>query len=90
VINLAGASIFGKWTPRRKRQIEESRAAATANVIAALAGSRRRKAVLVSASAVGYYGFHGDEELGRECAAGRRLSGPCHEALGGSRAQGGR
>jgi len=70
VINLAGASIFGKWTPRRKRQIMESRAESTANVVAALSRRAGPPAVLLSASAVGYYGFRDDEELDEKGAPG--------------------
>jgi hypothetical protein len=70
VINLAGASIFAWWTPRTKQKIERSRLAATANVVAALSRSKSRPSILVSASAVGYYGFHGEEELDEAAGSG--------------------
>jgi uncharacterized protein (TIGR01777 family) len=68
VVNLAGASIFTRWTPAAKRAIRDSRILTTRNLVAALAGSG--VATLVSTSAVGYYGFHGDDELGEEAPAG--------------------
>ena len=71
VINLAGASIFGRWTRRRKRSILQSRTASTANIVSALAARKNTKrGVLINASAVGYYGFHGDEEIGESAPAG--------------------
>ncbi|MBI4798782.1 MAG: NAD-dependent epimerase/dehydratase family protein, partial [Desulfarculus sp.] len=58
-VNLAGASIFERWTPEYKRLILESRLESTSNLVQAL-GRRQASepAVLVSASAVGFYGFH--------------------------------
>ena len=69
-INLAGASIFRRWTSRTKRLLRESRIRTTRNLVAALAGRKHRKTVLLSASAVGYYGFHGDEVLDEESPPG--------------------
>jgi uncharacterized protein (TIGR01777 family) len=63
VVNLAGASIFGRWTRPYKELILSSRADVTRNLAEALSGFSGEPPVLVSASAVGYYGFHGDEEL---------------------------
>ncbi|HWR96960.1 MAG TPA: TIGR01777 family oxidoreductase [Candidatus Methanoperedens sp.] len=67
VINLAGASIFTRWTAAAKKVIWESRILATRNVVDALPASG---VTLVSTSAVGYYGFHGDEELGEDDGPG--------------------
>jgi uncharacterized protein (TIGR01777 family) len=61
VINLAGTSIFSRWTEKKKRLIYESRILTTRNVVEALPTGN--KALLCSTSAVGYYGFRGDEEL---------------------------
>jgi uncharacterized protein (TIGR01777 family) len=58
VINLAGASIFRRWTRSYRRLLRDSRLHTTRNLVEAMSGQ-----VLISASAVGYYGFHGDEEL---------------------------
>jgi len=63
VINLAGASIFGRWTDSAKKAMRESRIRSTDNVVEALESPRGKRACLLSASAVGYYGFHGDEAL---------------------------
>ncbi len=64
VVHLAGAGIGDKrWTTARKDVILHSRVDATAVLCRCLAGLDRRPSVLVSASAVGYYGDRGDEEL---------------------------
>jgi len=63
-VNLAGASIFGRWSAGYKELIRSSRLAATANLVQAVAGRPSGAPFrLVSASAVGYYGFGDDEEL---------------------------
>ena len=62
IINLAGASIFGRWTAGYKREIFDSRILATRNLVIALAWGNRRQ-FFCSASAVGYYGPRGDEIL---------------------------
>ncbi|UCD56628.1 MAG: TIGR01777 family oxidoreductase [Candidatus Hydrogenedentota bacterium] len=68
VINLAGTSIFRRWTENSKRLIYESRILTTRNVAEAMA--KRGDSFLCSTSAVGYYGFRGDEELTEESAPG--------------------
>lgn len=61
VINLAGAGIAEKrWTSARKRQIVDSRVALTEELIKTLASSYHQPDVIVSGSAVGYYGDQGD------------------------------
>jgi uncharacterized protein len=64
VVHLGGASLFGLWTQRRRRAILESRREATATLAKALASLSRGPRVLVSASAIGYYGDSGDEWVG--------------------------
>jgi uncharacterized protein len=61
VINLAGASIFSRWTEEKKRDLRESRILTTRNLVAALQGKPIQR--FFSASAIGYYGFHKDEDL---------------------------
>lgn len=61
IFNLAGRTIFKRWTKRYKQQIYDSRILTTRHVVGALSASRR--SVLVSTSAVGYYGHCGDTEL---------------------------
>ena len=64
VVNLAGESIAAKrWSPRQKHLIQESRVETTRFVIEAIATASRKPAVLISASAIGYYGARGDEEI---------------------------
>jgi len=71
VINLAGASIFGRWTRRHKRAILESRTSTTENIVSALAArAYGKRGVLINASAVGYYGFRGDENVDESAARG--------------------
>jgi hypothetical protein len=62
-INLAGASIFRRWTKEAKILMRESRLQTTRNLITAIEGRKGLDSVLLSTSAVGYYGFHGDEFL---------------------------
>jgi uncharacterized protein (TIGR01777 family) len=57
VVNLAGAPVLGlPWTSRRRRELLASRVNVTAGVVALMRRLRQRPMVLVSASAVGYYG----------------------------------
>jgi hypothetical protein len=66
VVNLAGAGVAdARWTAQRKEIIRRSRVESTHRLVAAIAGvpADRRPRVLVSASAVGFYGDCGDEML---------------------------
>jgi uncharacterized protein (TIGR01777 family) len=56
VINLAGESIFQPWTTKAKRAIRDSRVIGTANLVRAIEQANARPSVLVSGSAVGFYG----------------------------------
>jgi uncharacterized protein len=69
-INLAGASMFHRWTEEYKTILRESRIQTTRNLVQALSLEKGREKVLISTSAVGYYGFHQDEELDEEVPAG--------------------
>ena len=63
-VNLAGASIAeARWNAQRKMMIRASRVSTTRSLVAALAKMAIRPRVLVSASAIGYYGDRGDELL---------------------------
>ena len=67
VVNLAGASIAdGRWTNQRKALLRSSRIDTTRALVEALARMNARPSVLVSASAIGYYGGRGDETLTEE------------------------
>ena len=70
VINLAGASIFSKWTEEHKKAIRESRVNTTRNIVEGIPSRSERPFTLFSTSAVGYYGFCGDEELTEESRYG--------------------
>ncbi len=56
IIHLAGESIAGVWTPGRKRRIEESRVSGTTLLARTIAALPELPRVLLSASAMGYYG----------------------------------
>ncbi len=70
VINLAGTSLFSRWTPETKKLIRESRVSTTRNIVDAMEPAGGRDVALFSTSAVGYYGFHGDEMLTEESPPG--------------------
>jgi len=71
VVNLAGAPIAeGRWTPERKKLLRTSRVESTAILVKALAKMAARPRVLISASAIGYYGSRGDEILTEESEPG--------------------
>jgi uncharacterized protein len=61
VLNLLGESIDQRLTDAAKKRIVESRETATRNLVAAVAATDQRPAVMVSQSAVGYYGDRDDE-----------------------------
>jgi uncharacterized protein len=61
VLNLLGESIDQRLTDAAKKRIVESRETATRNLVAAIAAADQRPAVMVSQSAVGYYGDRDDE-----------------------------
>ena len=64
VVNLAGAPIGdARWTESRKRLLLDSRIATTSRLVEWMGRSTRRPEVLVSASAVGYYGEQGDRPV---------------------------
>jgi uncharacterized protein len=64
VFNLAGESVAGgRWTTARKARILSSRVIGTRNLLTGMEAQKVRPRVLVSASAVGYYGSCGDEIL---------------------------
>ena len=71
IVNLAGENVGeGRWTDERKRQLVASRLDATRAIVQALSNWPRRERVLVNASAVGYYGLRGDEELDEDATRG--------------------
>jgi len=70
VVHLAGESIVGRWTPAKKSAIRDSRVQGTQHLAVALAKAPQPPRVLVSASAIGFYGDRGDELLHEDSAPG--------------------
>ncbi len=80
VVNLAGETISGRWTPEKKRAIRDSRVLGTRRLVEAISRLEPKPRVLVSASAVGYYGDRGEEELAEDSGPGTGfLPGVCVE-----------
>lgn len=71
VINLAGSSIFGqRWTEEVKRKILDSRVKSTRKLVQAAGDVDNPPGVMISASAVGYYGDRGEDVLTESEPAG--------------------
>jgi uncharacterized protein (TIGR01777 family) len=70
VVHLASENIGQPWRGDTRRRIVESREIGTRNLVAGLRSAEPRPPVLVSASAVGYYGPHGMEPLAEDAPAG--------------------
>lgn len=98
IVNLAGESIAGKrWTEHRKRLLRTSRITATRSLVGAINTAPEQPRLLISGSAIGFYGAHGDEPvteptppgddfLGRLCVdweqeASRAASDRCRVAI---------
>jgi len=70
VINLAGETVAQRWTQAAKRRIRDSRVLTTRNLVESFRQTAQPPKVLVNASATGYYGDRGDEELTEESPPG--------------------
>lgn len=70
VVHLAGEPVAQRWTDSAKKKILDSRVNGTRNLLAGMAAAANPPGVLVSSSAVGYYGPHGTEELPESTPAG--------------------
>ena len=72
IVNLAGENIgVGRWTTERKERIRQSRLNAGRAVVETVTRVTRKPRVVVQASAVGYYGPHGPEQIPEETPAGQ-------------------
>lgn len=72
VVHLAGASVAdGRWTAKRKELLRSSRIEVTRSLVKALERMNVKPSVLISASAIGYYGNRGDELLTEESGPGQ-------------------
>jgi uncharacterized protein (TIGR01777 family) len=81
VVHLAGENLAeGRWSDEKKKRIRESRTRGTKLISEALAGLGEKPRVLVSASAVGFYGSRGDEVLTERSTSGEDfLAEVCRE-----------
>jgi uncharacterized protein (TIGR01777 family) len=80
VVHLAGESIAQRWTAESKERIRSSRELGTARLVEGLEQSETRPAVLVAASAVGYYGARSAEHLDEAASSGPGfLAGVCEK-----------
>jgi uncharacterized protein (TIGR01777 family) len=70
VVHLAGENVAQRWTARAKRAIRESRVIGTRHLLEGVRDASDRPGMLLSASAIGYYGPHGEEPLDEEAPAG--------------------
>ena len=78
VVHLAGENVAGhRWTESFKAQIRDSRVLGTRLLCETIAGLMPKPAVLVSASAVGYYGDRGDELVDESSPPGRASLPTC-------------
>ncbi len=72
VVHLAGETVAGRWTAKKRRAVEQSRVEGTRAIVDAIGAAPFRPNVLISASAVGYYGDPGsDREITEEHAPGK-------------------
>jgi hypothetical protein len=93
VINLVGEPVVGeRWNAAQKQRLRDSRVISTQNVVQAIAAAQTRPSVLVSASAIGYYGDVPEGELTEESPPGddflARLCVEWEAAAQGARAHG--
>lgn len=70
IINLAGASVAGGlWTKARRKLLIKSRTEVTSDIIRLVNRLDQKPECLISGSAIGWYGLHGDEVLTEEASA---------------------
>jgi len=71
VVHLAGESVSGlRWTDEKKKAIKDSRVLGTRSVVEAISKLKHKPKVLVAASAIGFYGERGDDEVTESSNAG--------------------
>ncbi len=71
IFHLAGEPVSQRWSAEARRAIRDSRVLGTRNLLDGLAAVQARPRVLVSSSAIGYYGARGEEPIDEEAPAGR-------------------
>jgi uncharacterized protein (TIGR01777 family) len=78
VIHLAGEPVAQRWNAKSKKEILDSRERGTRNLVDGLRATEQHPGALISSSAVGYYGKHGDEPISEDFPAGDDfLAGVC-------------
>jgi len=70
IVHLAGENVAQRWSDDARRRIRESRELGTRQLINAIAQADPKPRALISSSAVGYYGPHGDELLDEQTPPG--------------------
>jgi len=70
IVHLAGENVAQRWTDNARREINDSRERGTRQLVEAIARADPRPRALISSSAVGYYGPHGDERLDEDTPPG--------------------
>jgi uncharacterized protein (TIGR01777 family) len=71
LVHLAGESILGLWTKEKRRRILESRVEGTRRLVEGIAAAAVKPSVLVSASAIGFYGDTGERFADEDSPAGK-------------------
>lgn len=71
LVHLAGESIIGLWTREKRRKILNSRVEGTRRLVEGIAAAKKKPRVLVSASAIGFYGDSGDRVNTEDSPAGK-------------------
>ncbi len=78
VVHLAGENVAQRWTSKAREAIRDSRVTGTRHLVEGLRDTQDRPATLLSASAIGYYGAHGEEPLDEDVPPGSDfLAGVC-------------
>lgn len=71
IVHLAGEPVNQRWDDAVKQRIRDSRVLGTRRLVDAIAAARHRPKILVSTSAIGYYGERGDEILSENSGPGQ-------------------
>ena len=79
VVHLVGETLVGRWTSHQREAIRESRVAGTRLLASALAHMSGGPRVLLCASATGFYGSRGAEELTEDASAGESFLASVYE-----------
>ena len=70
VVNLAGEPILGLWTSSKRGRILESRVSSTSRIVEAILAASHGPRILMNASAIGYYGDIGEQEVSENSPSG--------------------